>query len=409
MKILLLTPLYKLPGESILNNTNVCDSFAKEWVKLGHEVRLIYQYPIYNKIFHIAADLFAKQIANKFYGTVTINRFTKINKYLDEGVEVIRIPLYKFAPHFLYPTQSINYQINEIIRINKEDNFIPDIITGHFYYPNIEIVGKLKHTYQNSRTCIIIHYQGINIKKTKKYLDKTCPQLINSIDVWGYRSHPIREYFEKVYGHKENFFYCYSGIPTAFLESPQIKHYNPLNSFIYIGALIKRKYPLAVLKSLERLKIDFTLGYIGEGNQRQIIEQYAKKKNISKSVKLYGHIERTSIIKLLDKAQVFIMISRKETFGLVYIEAMARHCIVIASRNEGMEGIIKHGVNGFLCNAGDDKELSQILNYIYNLTADDKQKIANNAYETAQGMTDKIVANSYLQNITEVDNVKLEI
>lgn len=37
------------------------------------------------------------------------------------------------------------------------------------------------------------------------------------------------------------------------------------------------------------------------------------------------------------------------------------------------------------------------------------KKIANNAYETAQGMTDKIVANSYLQNITEVDNVKLEI
>ena len=38
------------------------------------------------------------------------------------------------------------------------------------------------------------------------------------------------------------------------------------------------------------------------------------------------------------------MISELETFGLVYIEAMAAGCITIASRNEGFDGIIKDGV-----------------------------------------------------------------
>ena len=42
------------------------------------------------------------------------------------------------------------------------------------------------------------------------------------------------------------------------------------------------------------------------------------------------------------------MISQGEAFGLVYLEAMARGCITIASRGEGFDGIIKDGINGFL-------------------------------------------------------------
>ena len=44
---------------------------------------------------------------------------------------------------------------------------------------------------------------------------------------------------------------------------------------------------------------------------------------------------------------VWIMISKNETFGLVYLEAMARGCITIGSRNQGIDGVINHGVNGF--------------------------------------------------------------
>ena len=55
------------------------------------------------------------------------------------------------------------------------------------------------------------------------------------------------------------------------------------------------------------------------------------------------------------------MISKEETFGLVYLEAMSMGCITIASKNEGMEGIIIDGENGFLCTAGDDDELASII------------------------------------------------
>ena len=50
-----------------------------------------------------------------------------------------------------------------------------------------------------------------------------------------------------------------------------------------------------------------------------------------------------------------------KTFGLVYLEAMARGCITVASRDEGFDGIIQDGVNGFLCKSGDETELVQYL------------------------------------------------
>lgn len=62
------------------------------------------------------------------------------------------------------------------------------------------------------------------------------------------------------------------------------------------------------------------------------------------------------------------MISKAETFGLVYLEAMSMGCLTVASRHEGMEGIIEDGVNGFLCNAGDEFELAQVINKINNLS-----------------------------------------
>ena len=60
-------------------------------------------------------------------------------------------------------------------------------------------------------------------------------------------------------------------------------------------------------------------------------------------------MKREEVIRQMDNHDVFVMISRNETFGLVYLEAMARGCITIASRNEGFDGVIEHGVNGFLC------------------------------------------------------------
>ena len=49
------------------------------------------------------------------------------------------------------------------------------------------------------------------------------------------------------------------------------------------------------------------------------------------------------------ESDIFILPSRNETFGMVYMEAMASGCITVCSKNDGVDGIIRDGINGFLC------------------------------------------------------------
>ena len=101
----------------------------------------------------------------------------------------------------------------------------------------------------------------------------------------------------------------------------------------------------------------------------------------------------------MDEIETFIMISDNETFGLVYLEAMSRGCIVIASKNGGVDGIIKDGYNGFLCEQGNKDELINICKNIRNMTIQEKKKISENAIETAFKFKDSEVARKYIENI----------
>ena len=123
--------------------------------------------------------------------------------------------------------------------------------------------------------------------------------------------------------------------------------------------------------------------------------------NLESCIHLLGHLSREQVFEKMTAADCFVMISENETFGLVYLEAMAQGCLVIASEREGMDGIIEHGVNGFLCKAGDAIELSNIIKHINNLSIEERKVISFNALNTVRNLTDRRVAQLYLDAITE--------
>ena len=100
------------------------------------------------------------------------------------------------------------------------------------------------------------------------------------------------------------------------------------------------------------------------------------------------------------------MISRHETFGMVYLEAMAHGCITIASKKEGFDGIIENGKNGFLCNAGDSQELFELLKQIESFSKEQKLRIRKNAIETSRHLTESIVAQKYIEDVLYLINKK---
>ena len=398
MKILMLTSVYASDDIQILNNTSVCHYFAREWVKNGHDVKVIYSYPIYIRILHWIASVLKSQITRISNSSIRTKRITKNKSYELDGVQIERLPLFKPLPLGKYPSKSIKSHINNIIKINRTTEYIPDLIVGHFHNPNLELISLLKEKYKVP-TCLVLHGDTKNVLKL---YNSNYKELLSNIDIWGYRSKAIQNNFENLFGNKKRSFICYSGIPKKYLTDFNTVYSKKISdSFAFVGSLIKRKYPISLIKALPQTIINksFSIDYIGDGFEKASIEFEIKKNGTSNNVVFWGKLTRDEVQEVLESSEYFVMISENESFGLVYLEAMAKGCITIASKNEGMDGIIIHGENGFLCEAGNYKELVFLINYISNLSIEEKTKISKKAILTANNYSDFSASNHYIKSI----------
>lgn len=397
--ILLLTPIYPTADLSSAS-TRIVHYFAKEWQKQGYKVYVVHYSVNFPSFLYLISKPFQKELSS-FFGTAI--RFCKSDykEYDLDGVKIKRIPLKKYFPHTRYTKKQINIAYNKTIEHCNLSQFEPDVIISHWVNPQLEIMNMLKE-YFKVPTVYVSHDIGRDLKTIYK---KEAKEYLNNIDVFGFRSKSIKHKFENYFGVKDKSFICYSGIPTEYVNSVNNieRDFTNIEKFIFVGSLIKRKYPAKIISPIINSSKNnpFQISYIGTGFEEKTIKKIAYKNNVNDKIKLLGRLDRDIIINHLKKHEVFIMISENETFGLVYLEAMACGCIVIASKNEGFDGIIKHGQNGFLCNAGDEKELESIIIEIKAKSNIELKKISENAISTAKNMTDDLVAERYINTVID--------
>ncbi len=398
--IILLTTIYPLPSKDNMG-TSVCHFFSREWVKMGYNVHVVHIQAVYPRIFYWVARFAQKRIASKTGAIVYTHRDNHTCHYEMDGVPISRIPVYKPVPHGPFSSKSIRNAIKEIISDNKDVGFVPDVIIGHFPNPQLEMVCLLKNNYPQAKSCIVMHGET---EIMQKVYGNRLPELMSQIDMWGFRSKTIKEDFESAVGKVKNPFICYSGIPDLFLTNENKHDFTEsLHNFVYVGGLVERKYPEKVVDALNKAypTKSFALKYIGDGQLETAIKERISAYGLSEHVFLLGKIPRDKIIAEYDKADCMIMISKGEAYGLVYLEAMARGCITIASKREGFDGVIVDGVNGFLCSAGDSIELASIIRRINELSPDERQQISQKAIATAKELTDEKAAKRYINDVIE--------
>lgn len=394
--ILLISTIYPLPSDN--KGTPVCHYFTREWLNMGYNVRVIHYQAVYPAPFYWIARINRKKIAAST-GAVVYTERDKGDTYLMDGVPVKRIPLFKPIPHGGYSHHTITKSIREIKSWLASESFVPNVIIGHFPNPQIEVVNLLHDIYPQSKTCIVMH-GDIEIAK-KVYGDRLLP-LAEKIDVWGFRNPAVQRGFEKRVMKVKKAFMCYSGIPEDYITTNNTHHFdNPTTKVVYVGEMIERKYPIEVMSALETAYPDgnYQLTYVGDGSMIEKIWERVNSGTVKGKVKILGKIPRDSIKAQYDDADIMVMISKWEAYGLVYLEAMARGCITIASRNEGFDGIIKDGENGFLCKAGDADELASIFQRIGAMTTEERMAISQRAIEAAQSLTDYKAAKQYISEI----------
>ena len=157
----------------------------------------------------------------------------------------------------------------------------------------------------------------------------------------------------------------------------------------------------AVLTALSSWKdkrpFEFTV--IGDGVCLQPCIRLAEKLGIADSCRFTGRLTREQTLAEFRKAEVFVMISSPETLGLVYLEAMSQGCVAIGSRNEGIDGILVDGKNGYLVEPGNAEELRARLDAIAQAPAAENQAAAYAGLKTIREMTSQKTARQYLEQV----------
>lgn len=399
MNILVLTTLYHdIEDTADSTSSPVVQNFAKEWVKDGHSVLLIHNFNTFLLPFYFIPKGILENVFNRvgFRTTLNLKQRHQYN-YNNDGVNVYRLPILKVIPRGRYNSIQLKRQLTKIVRILNNNSFLPDIIVAHAENPQVYQLYKLKQTFPKAKTCLVLHgVKYLGRPKYKKWKDV----YFESIDAFGFRSERVlREAQEKI-GFNKRYFMCPSGVSDKYTAHKNMKINSKVKRIIYVGTLIERKHLKTLIEALSRYpEREYELVVIGIGAQRDEDENLAKE--LSVNATFLGKLPHEEVINEMEKSDCFIMVSENEVFGLVYLEAMARGCITVASENEGMEGVIESGINGFLCRAGDVNSLSYILDRIESLNIDEQNNIRNNAFELARKYSESNVARSYLNNILD--------
>ncbi len=185
----------------------------------------------------------------------------------------------------------------------------------------------------------------------------------------------------------------YNGTDTE-LFSPNIREAHPQESteILIVGNLAVGKGHELVFRAMHRLRVLFpTLRcrVIGDGADRVRFEELVRELGLIERVRFEGSRSRNDVAEAMRACSVFVLPSRNEGLGCVYLEAMACGKPVIACRGQGIDEIIEHGKNGWLISSWaepDDviNELTQGLSDLLQ-SADLRSKIGALARETILG------------------------
>ena len=400
--VLLITNIYPMNDKSY-GGTPVCHFFTRQWKAMGYNVRVVHFESLFPRVYYMVGRLFNRYIQAKTGCVAYVNTPRESQRYLVDGIPVLFVPMLKMIPHTNFSFKRVEKALEIVYGDLEKDGFVPDVITGHFLLPQLELLYYMKQKFPKAKTCMVLHSDGATLPRIYRHYQ----EYMRNVDVWGFRSESFRCKFEKFYGKQDKTFICYSGIPGKYVEPVQRDFSQGVKRFVYVGSLYKLKRVEDTIIALNRVfpKKEFIFDIVGDGAEMGNLRSLVKRLHLEKQVFFHGQLSRDDAQKIMRQADCFIMVSSREAFGLVYVEAMAKGCLTIATRGQGIDGVIVDGENGFLCESENVSQLTSLVKRIISLPPKELERISRNAENTAQDLTDRKVAEHYIHSVEGRDCV----
>ncbi len=340
---------------------------GKALAEKGHNIHFItYQQPVRLGGFH--ANIFYHEVRVPTYPLFdyppyeTALASTMVDVIMNNNVELLHV-------HYAIPHASAAFMARQILL--KEGIDIPVITTLHG--TDITLVGRDK-TYSpvvtfsmNESNAITAVSKNLRDETYRNFkIEKEIEVIYNFVDVNRFRRKPVTAFKQIIAPDNEKIILHASNFRKVKRVGDVVKVFEQLNS-----------------------KIPSKLLFVGDGPERSYIERLCRESDSHADIRFLGRQEQMEDILAI--ADLFILPSEYESFGLVALEAMAAAVPVISSNAGGLPEINIDGVTGFLSDVGDVDDMSK---KIIKLFSDEKAlaEMKKNAFEQAMKFDiDKIV------------------
>jgi glycosyltransferase involved in cell wall biosynthesis len=281
---------------------------------------------------------------------------------IEDGVETYRIKEYNFLPKIKRGSGIIYYwKLKKILVKLIEAGKKPDIIHAHSVLWGGWAAAKISKEYKipliitEHSTAFV---RGL-IKEYQKPFIREAFHEAKRIIVVGLG---LKKELKK-YAKQEKIVLIPNIVDTSFFKPSVVVRKNDQFRFFSLAFLTHKKGFDVLLKAFARAfkgsdKVELIIG--GDGEERGNLERLAVDLGIEKQVAFLGELSREQAVMEMQKCDVFVLASRFETFGVVFIEALACGKPIIATKCGGPE-IIVNQKNGLLVERENVEELTEAL------------------------------------------------
>ena len=291
------------------------------------------------------------------------------------------------------PGKQLSYLLIDTIRPERlvDKNALPDLCHAHYIMPDGYIACKIEEKYGvpyivSVRTSDTAHVKNLNYKG--RVYNKFIKVLKNARQIIVH-NRPQQEFISRL-GYDSVL--MPHGIERDTMNNTALKRENPL--VISVAAdLIRRKNIDYVIRATKEYTGNKAIRLIiaGDGVCRSLLQQLAGN---AANINFLGKITHKEVLSLLEKSHIFALPSVNETFGLVYLEAVAKRNAVICHKNEGVDGLFDDGKEMMFCNGYDE-----FKNILYHLIENHEKAIdlATAGYEKVKKYIWDNVKEKYLE------------
>ena len=313
----------------------VATELGKGLAKEGHEIHFItYSQP--SRLDFLNENLFYHEVNTRTYPLfeyapyelALASKMVSVAK--NEKLDLLHV-------HYAIPHASAAYMAKQILK--TQDIVMPVVTTLHG--TDITLVGK-DPTYEPVVTFSINQSDGVTaVSKDLRKETYNSFRVTNEIEVI-----PNFIDLEKFKKQKKDHFkkaICPAG-ESLIVHTSNFREVKRVLDVVRIFNNIVKEIPAKLLM-------------IGDGPERDNAETLCRELRISDDVRFLGKLE--AVEEVLSVADLFLMPSEKESFGLAALEAMACEVPVISTNTGGLPELNVQGGTGFLSAVGDIEDMTQ--------------------------------------------------